>query len=102
MNMQNMIKSLPKVKIASSFEAVIQRLGGSMQCDVHSTKDNKPLSLWYLSHLFDIGKITECEFEQHVGLSKFVVKVVKTDKGLFEATETAYKVKDRIIHINTF
>lgn len=93
-------KCLPEVKIASSFEAVIQRLGGSMQCDVRS-KDNKPLSLWYLSHLFDIGKITECEFEQHVGLSKFVVKVVKKDNGLFEATETAYKVKDRIIHINT-
>lgn len=93
-------KCLLEVKIASSFEAVIQRLGGSMQCDVHSTKDKKPLSLWCLSHLFDIGKITECEFEQHAGLGKFVVKVVKKDNGLFEATETAYKVKDRIIHIN--
>lgn len=102
MNMQNMIKCFPKVKIAASFEAAIQKLGGSMQCDVHNPKDKKPLSLWYLSHLFDIGKITECEFELVVGYSKFVVKVVKKDKGLFEATETAYKVKDRIIHINTF
>jgi hypothetical protein len=99
--MLNIIKCLPKVKIGSSFESVIHRLGGSMQCDVHSTKDKEPLSLWHLSHLFDIGKITECEFEQVVGYSKFVVKVVKKDNGLFEATETAYEVKDGVIHIST-